>query len=81
MQTIGGVINTDGLIKESVHCPDPVLRKSYFQSSTPEGPSKEFTRHSYQLISGGTNVTLIHYIGNENIAVSYPHGNGKHHQE
>lgn len=60
---------------------DPVLRKSYFQLSTPEGPSKEFTRHSYQLISGGTNVTLIHYIGNENVAVSYPHGNRKHYQE
>ena len=59
----------------------PVLKKSYFQLSTPEGPSKEFTRHSYQLIFCNTNITLIHYIGNEKVATDHPHGNWKHHQE
>jgi len=48
---------------------DPLLRKSYFQLHTPEGPSKEFTRNAYQLLHpGSSELTLIHYVGNENAA-------------
>ena len=59
---------------------DPTMRKSYFQLHTPDGPSKEFTRHAYELIPyNGT--TLIHYVGNEKAVVAFPHGNVKKNPE
>ena len=57
---------------------NPVIRKTYYQIQTPEGPGKDFTKHAYQLLSPTKgNVTLIHYIGNEKVAVPFPHGNEK----
>ena len=50
------------------------MRKSYFQLHTPNGPSKEFTRHAYELVPSN-GITLIHYIGNEKAVVAFPHGN------
>ena len=51
--------------------------KSYFQIDTPNGPSKQFKKHAYQLISqaDSNNTVLIHYIGNEAHAIDFPHGN------
>ena len=61
---------------------NPLVRKSYFQVHTPDGPSKEFTRHAYQLLPpNSSSITLVHYIGNENAAVDFPHGNQKHNKE
>ena len=61
---------------------DPLVRKSYFQLRTPDGPSKEFTRHAYQLLHpNSSSLTLVHYIGNEKAAVDFPHGNEKHNKE
>ncbi len=60
---------------------NPLIRKSYYQIQTPEGPSKEFTKHAYQLLSSKDYTTLIHYIGDEKVAVSFPHGNEKNNCE
>ena len=44
-------------INQGVHSlpkKEPLLKKSYFQLCTPDGPSKEFTRHAYQLLSANS---------------------------
>lgn len=51
-----------------------MLKKSYFVLDTPNGPSKSFQRHAYQLIDSKA-VTLIHYIGNEECVSKFPHRN------
>ena len=50
----------------------PQLRKHYFAMDTPKGVSKEFQKHAYQLI-GKKDLTLIHYLGDENAAVQFNH--------
>ena len=56
---------------------NPQVMKSYFQTDTPNGLSKQFTEHAYQLITpaDANNIALIHYIGNESHAIDFPHGN------
>ena len=56
---------------------NPQVKKSYFQTDTPNGLSKQFTKHAYQLITpaDANNLALIHYIGNESHAIDFPHGN------
>ena len=51
--------------------------KSYFQTDTPNGLSRQFTKHAYQLITSAdtNNIALVHYIGNESHAIDFPHGN------
>ena len=72
---IGDLTSIDGLTKVFTYC---LNRKTYYQIQTPEGPGKDFTKHAYQLLSPTKgNVTLIHYIGNEKVAVPFPHGNEK----
>ena len=48
------------------------FRKSYFVLDTPNGPSKSFQRHTYQLMNS-KEVTVIHYIGDEQLASSPGH--------
>ena len=60
--------------------PQPKIKKHYFHASTPEGISKDFQKHAYQLLNN-ENLTLIHYLGDESIATTYPHGNNIHHPE
>ena len=55
---------------------DPVLKKSYFVMDTPNGPSKSFQQHAYQLI-GSKEITVIHYIGDETSITKFAHRNGK----
>ena len=40
---------------------EPLVKKFYFDLDTPNGPSKEFQRHGYQLI-GETTFTLVHAV-------------------
>ena len=80
----GRVISTGGLSKVfgSIPKKEPLQKKSYFQLHTPDGPSKEFIRHAYQLLStNSSGLTLIHYVGNEKAAVDFPHGNQKQNKE
>lgn len=56
----------------------PVLRKMYFSLDSPEGPSQEFQRYAYQLLSN-MSVTLIQYLGDEKAVIHFPHGNMKFH--
>ena len=55
---------------------DPCLKKMYFDVDTPNGSSKEFQKHCYQLLNDPT-LTLIHYLGDDKVAVEFPHGNAK----
>ena len=59
-------------ITSKKHC----VRKSYHSIDTPNGPSKDFGKHAYHLISSKT-FTLIHYLGNEKVAIPFCHRNAK----
>lgn len=54
----------------------PKLKKLYFDTDTPNGPSKEFQRHGYQLLDDKS-VTLIHYLGDEKAAIDFAHRSTK----
>ena len=50
----------------------------------PDGPSSQFTKHGYQLMTNTSIVLvhyLVHYLGDENMAVHFPHGNTKHNKD
>ena len=54
------------------------MKKSYFQIDTPEGPTDKFIKHAYQLVNStdfSKDAVLIHYLGDDNYAVNFPHGN------
>ena len=55
----------------------PKVKKTYFQVDNPKGASSEFCRHAYELVPYN-NFVLIHYLGDENAATDFPHGNRKH---
>ena len=56
---------------------EPVISKSYFISVTPAGHNHEFKRCAYKLIDPKSPLVLVHYFGDESIAVGAPHGNAK----
>ena len=56
---------------------EPVISKSYFISVTPAGHNHEFKRCAYKLIDPKSPLVLVHYLGDESIAVGAPHGNAK----
>ena len=47
----------------------PPLRKKYFIADTPEGRNSGFKRLSYTLLDTTKWLTLVHYIGDENIEI------------
>ena len=56
----------------------PTIKKSYYQINTPAGGLPTFTKHAYQLLTNKINpLVLVHYIGDESVAVDFPHGNSK----
>jgi len=57
---------------------DPKIRKLYFDSDTPNDPSKDFQRHAYQLLSEKT-LTVIHYQGDESASVDFCHRSATKH--
>ena len=61
---------------------NPKVKKTYFQIDTPDnGASNQFTKHAYQLLSPTSDkgdAVLIHYLGDEAVAVDFPHGNTSH---
>ena len=57
---------------------EPAIKKTYFVADTPNGPCREFMKHSYELIPSNGYV-LIHYLGNETATCEFAHGNSKHH--
>ena len=57
---------------------DPHVKKSYFHVDTPNGSSREFVKHAYQLLPPNSgNVVLLHYMGDERAAVPFTHENAK----
>ena len=56
----------------------PKLKKLYFDTDAPNGPSKEFQRHGYQLLDDKS-VTLIHYLGDEKAAIDFAWGSCSRH--
>ena len=55
---------------------EPRVKKSYYLLDTPNGPSKAFQRHTYQLPN--KDITVIHYIGDERAMSHFPHRNAKY---
>ena len=51
---------------------NPLVKRMYFNVDTPHGQSKNFQRNAYQLLSNPL-LTLIHYHGDEDVAVDFPH--------
>ncbi len=60
---------------------EPVVKKIHFSSVLPTGHDKRFKRQVFFLLHAKEpqtqNSVLIHYLGDEKIAVDHPHGNGK----
>ena len=57
---------------------DPKFRKIYFSIVLPSGRDLRFKRHAYFLMdSTRNNQVLIHYIGDESVAINFPHGHSK----
>lgn len=54
----------------------PKFRKLYFSIDISGTASTGFQRHGYQLLDSKS-ATLIHYLGDEKLAVGFPHGNDK----
>ena len=54
------------------------MKKTYYQIDTPNGGLPTFTKHAYQLLTDTVNpLILVQYIGDETVAVDFPHGNSK----
>jgi len=57
---------------------DPKFRKVHFSIVLLSGRDLRFKCHAYFLLdSKRNNQVLIHYLGDENVAVSFPHGHSK----
>ena len=54
----------------------PEYKKIHFVLVLPTGHNRSFIRHAYILINDPNSV-LIHYIGDESIALDFPHDNTK----
>ena len=57
---------------------DPLVKKSYFQTLTSNGPSADFSRQAYELVDKADGTILVHYMGDEKAAEGFSHGNSKH---
>ena len=51
----------------------PKLSKYYYHIDTPDGSNSNFKRHAYKLIDAPKNLVLVHYIGDDKVAVDFPH--------
>ena len=60
-------------------CKSPKLKEYYYSIDTPTGVNSMFQRHVYQLIDDTQSLTLVHYLGDENVGVDFPHRNTKTH--
>ena len=54
-----------------------VVQKIYYVCVTPNGNNATFKRLAYSLLDDTNNFSLIHYLGDHNVAVPFPHGNSK----
>ena len=52
---------------------NPLILKSYFVLDTKEGLNNNFKRHAYQQLDKSNLTTIIHYIGDEALAVAFSH--------
>ena len=50
---------------------NPVVLKSYFVLDTEDGLNNDFKRHAYQQLGKSNVTTIIHYIGDETVAVAF----------
>lgn len=56
---------------------DPKFRKIYFSIVLPSGRDLKFKRLAYFLLNDKHKRVLIHYTGDSDVAVDFPHGNSK----
>ena len=52
---------------------EPVICKTYFNYMTGKGVQKEFKRYAYTINDRASNLTLIHYKGDDSIVNENPH--------
>ena len=52
---------------------EPVICKTYFNYMTGKGVQKEFKRYAYTISDRASNLTLIHYKGDDSIVNENPH--------
>ena len=52
---------------------EPVICKTYFNYMTGKGVQKEFKRYAYTICDRASNLTLIHYKGDDSIVNENPH--------
>ena len=57
---------------------DPKIHKIYFVCMSPSGKNNRFRRFAYFEFGVQTNLILLHYVGDHQIALEYPHGNSRH---
>ena len=62
-----------GPFREIVDPRSPVVVKSYFVLDTEDGLNNDFKRHAYQQLGKSNVTTIIHYIGDETVAVAFSH--------
>ena len=55
---------------------DPHVKKSYFHVDTPNGPSREFVKHAYQLLPPNSGSVVL-LDDDERAAVPFTHENAK----
>ena len=57
---------------------NPVLKKLYFVSVLASGHDHRFKRLVFFQLNDNQKAVVIHYLGDESIAVDFPHGNSKY---
>lgn len=57
---------------------NPRIKKIYFVCVLPNGSDTRFRKYAYFSEAAEISVVLVHYLGDEDIAVDFPHGNALH---
>jgi hypothetical protein len=53
---------------------EKVYKKIHFNINTGDGLSSSFQKFVFKKCDGDDNHVIVHYLGNDNIAVDFPHG-------
>ena len=61
---------------KSIPAHEPAVKKYYFLTQKPKGKSSDLVRIAF-FLPNNDKLVLIQYLGDEEKAVSFPHGNGK----
>jgi hypothetical protein len=57
-----------------IHNKDKEYQKIHFKINTGSGLSSAFLKFVYKKCSGDDTHVIVHYVGNDTLAVDFPHG-------